>query len=212
MFCASVLSLSFSRGERMATTNCQARDNQEVQVSSIYREHPVTASNKQRYSLYQDMLPQRLAPTPNSPINRNGQQSSAHHYRRIGELPSDATDNLSQTIFYPKLMCNVRCMLPVQTKRWLAVSAELILILGFALLFKVYVDSAVSKTRNVGEGVSYDEFKNLYFDAWKAGCKGITTFRAAGKRYGILNEVKTEEKPVVEACYIDPNTGQKSCE
>jgi ribonucleoside-diphosphate reductase alpha chain len=75
-----------------------------------------------------------------------------------------------------------------------------------------YVDSAVSKTCNVGEGVSYDEFKNLYFDAWKAGCKGITTFRAAGKRYGILNEVKTEEKPNAEACYIDPNTGQKSCE
>jgi len=39
-----------------------------------------------------------------------------------------------------------------------------------------------------------------------------TTFRAAGKRYGILNEVKTEEKPSAEACYIDPNTGQKSCE
>ncbi|MBL6636883.1 MAG: hypothetical protein ISP37_01070 [Planktomarina sp.] len=75
-----------------------------------------------------------------------------------------------------------------------------------------FVDSAVSKTCNVGEGVSYDEFKNLYFDAWKAGCKGITTFRAAGKRYGILNEVKTEEKPNAEACYIDPNTGQKSCE
>ena len=33
-----------------------------------------------------------------------------------------------------------------------------------------------------------------------------------GKRYGILNEVKTEEKPNAEACYIDPNTGQKSCE
>jgi len=75
-----------------------------------------------------------------------------------------------------------------------------------------YVDSAVSKACNVGEGVSHDEFKNLYFDAWKTGCKGITTFRAAGKRYGILNEVKTEEKPNAEACYIDPNTGQKSCE
>ena len=75
-----------------------------------------------------------------------------------------------------------------------------------------YVDSAVSKTCNVGDGVSYDEFKSLYFDAWKAGCKGITTFRAAGKRYGILNEVKAEEKPAAEACYIDANTGQKSCE
>lgn len=84
--------------------------------------------------------------------------------------------------------------------------------LAVLALSSKYVDSAVSKTCNVGDGVGYDEFKNLYFDAWKAGCKGITTFRAAGKRYGVLNEVKTEEKPAAEACYIDAATGQKSCE
>ena len=71
-----------------------------------------------------------------------------------------------------------------------------------------YVDSAVSKTCNVGDDVSYEEFKNVYYTAWKEGCKGITTFRASGKRYGILNEVKEEK---VEACFIDPNTGQKEC-
>ena len=60
-----------------------------------------------------------------------------------------------------------------------------------------FVDSAVSKTCNVGDNVTYDEFKNLYCDAWKQGCKGITTFRAAEK-YGILNEVK-EDEPKAEA-------------
>ena len=77
-----------------------------------------------------------------------------------------------------------------------------------------YVDSAVSKTCNVGEEVSFEEFKQVYYNAWKAGCKGITTFRAAGKRYGILNEVKEEkgdETEKVEACFIDPQTGQKEC-
>ena len=74
-----------------------------------------------------------------------------------------------------------------------------------------YIDSAVSKTCNVGADVSYDDFKNLYLTAWKKGCRGITTFRAAGKRYGILNEVK-EEEPKAEACYIDPATGQKQCD
>jgi hypothetical protein len=44
------------------------------------------------------------------------------------------------------------------------------------------------------------------------GCKGITTFRASGKRYGILNEVTPEEEPKAEACFIDPETGMKSCE
>ena len=77
-------------------------------------------------------------------------------------------------------------------------------------LVSKYIDSAVSKTCNVGSSVTYDEFKELYFNAWKQGCKGITTFRADGKRYGILNEVK--EEPQAEACFIDPQTGQKSCE
>lgn len=78
-----------------------------------------------------------------------------------------------------------------------------------------YVDSAVSKTCNVGDDVSYEEFKKLYYDAWKQGCKGITTFRASGKRFGVLNEVKDDDpvdEPKAEACFIDPSTGQKSCE
>jgi ribonucleoside-diphosphate reductase alpha chain len=77
-------------------------------------------------------------------------------------------------------------------------------------LVSKYIDSAVSKTCNVGSGVNFDEFKELYFNAWKQGCKGITTFRADGKRYGILNEVK--EEPKAEACFIDPATGQRECE
>ena len=75
-----------------------------------------------------------------------------------------------------------------------------------------YVDSAVSKTCNVGDQVTYDEFKNLYYEAWVYGCKGVTTFRAAGKRYGILNEANDNNEDKAEACFIDPETGQKSCE
>ena len=84
--------------------------------------------------------------------------------------------------------------------------------LAVLALASKYVDSAVSKTCNVGANVTYEEFKTLYFDAWKAGCKGITTFRAEGKRYGILNEVKPDVQPSAEACFIDPATGQKTCE
>jgi len=81
-----------------------------------------------------------------------------------------------------------------------------------------YVDSAVSKTCNVGDSVTYDEFKTLYYEAWKKGCKGITTFRASGKRYGILNEVQEEKAEDEEsnggasACFINPETGVKTCE
>ena len=74
-----------------------------------------------------------------------------------------------------------------------------------------YIDSAVSKTCNVGDEVTYDQFKGLYRRAWEGGSKGCTTFRASGKRYGILNEVK-EEEGGAEACFIDPATGQKTCD
>ena len=40
-----------------------------------------------------------------------------------------------------------------------------------------YVDSAISKTVNVPEDYPYDQFESLYFEAWKSGLKGITTYR-----------------------------------
>ncbi len=40
-----------------------------------------------------------------------------------------------------------------------------------------FVDSAISKTVNVAEDYPYEEFKALYLEAWKAGLKGITTYR-----------------------------------
>lgn len=73
-----------------------------------------------------------------------------------------------------------------------------------------WMDSAVSKTCNVGDHVGFDEFKNVYHRAWTMGCKGITTFRAAGKRLGIL--VAAPQEGEGAACYIDPETGKKSCE
>ena len=80
------------------------------------------------------------------------------------------------------------------------------------ILASSYVDSAVSKTCNVGDNVPYEEFKELYVKAWRGGCSGITTFRASGKRYGILNEVSNDnDQPKAEACFIDPETGQKEC-
>jgi ribonucleoside-diphosphate reductase alpha chain len=72
-----------------------------------------------------------------------------------------------------------------------------------------WVDSAVSKTLNVGEDVTWEDFKDIYMRAWKEGCKGCTTFRAAGKRYGILNKVEVDE---ASACYYDVSTGKKTCE
>lgn len=86
--------------------------------------------------------------------------------------------------------------------------------LNVLVIASKWVDSAVSKTINVGDHITWDEFKDIYMEAWKRGCKGVTTFRAAGKRYGILNKVKEEKEEdlAAEACYYDPETGKKQCE
>ena len=68
------------------------------------------------------------------------------------------------------------------------------------------VDSAVSKTCNVGDNVTFEEFKEVYMSAYDLGCKGCTTFRAAGKRFGVLKSLDEGE-----ACTFDPETGAKSC-
>lgn len=94
---------------------------------------------------------------------------------------------------------------------------------GMLTAAQEWVDSACSKTCNVGSGVTWGEFKDVYMQAYDGGAKGCTTFRAAGKRFGILNAsasedvVEQEEKDdeiVVEgqACYIDPNTGMRTCD
>jgi len=73
-----------------------------------------------------------------------------------------------------------------------------------------WMDSAVSKTCNIGDQVTFDEFKDVYMSAYDRGCKGVTTFRAAGKRLGIL--VAAPQEGEGAACYIDPETGKKTCE
>jgi ribonucleoside-diphosphate reductase alpha chain len=40
-----------------------------------------------------------------------------------------------------------------------------------------YVDAAISKTVNVPADYPYEDFKDLYMQAWKQGLKGITTYR-----------------------------------
>ncbi len=71
-----------------------------------------------------------------------------------------------------------------------------------------YVDQSISKTVNVKKDIPWDDFKNIYMQAWKAGCKGITTYRVGGKR-GALLTAKADEDAA--SCGIDPTTGRQEC-
>lgn len=40
-----------------------------------------------------------------------------------------------------------------------------------------FVDSSISKTINCPEDISFENFKNIYLEAYEQGCKGCTTYR-----------------------------------
>ncbi len=64
-----------------------------------------------------------------------------------------------------------------------------------------HVDSAISSTVNLPENTSVDEVGEIYMQAWKAGCKGITVYRE-GSREGILI---TDEKEDANKAKLKPN-------
>ncbi len=57
-----------------------------------------------------------------------------------------------------------------------------------------HVDSAISKTVNVPEDISFEAFQEVYLDAYRSGCKGCTTYRPNAITGSVL-EVKPAEPP-----------------
>lgn len=56
-----------------------------------------------------------------------------------------------------------------------------------------YIDSAISKTINVPEGIEFDAFKDVYQLAYDTGCKGVTTYRPNDVTGSVLSVGKEEE-------------------
>jgi ribonucleoside-diphosphate reductase alpha chain len=58
-----------------------------------------------------------------------------------------------------------------------------------------YVDSAISKTVNVPEDISFEAFQAVYLDAYKSGCKGCTTYRPNAITGSVLEAKPAEPVP-----------------
>ena len=75
-----------------------------------------------------------------------------------------------------------------------------------------HIDSAVSKTINMTSSMPWQDFKNVYREAWERGCKGCATFNADGKRGALLIAKDTGSAEDSVSCLIvDPATGQRDC-
>ena len=58
-----------------------------------------------------------------------------------------------------------------------------------------WVDSSISKTINCPEDISFEEFKDVYLQAYETGCKGCTTYRpnaVTGSVLSVSEEKSTE--------------------
>jgi ribonucleoside-diphosphate reductase alpha chain len=56
-----------------------------------------------------------------------------------------------------------------------------------------YIDSSISKTINCPESISFEDFKDIYAQAYDLGCKGCTTYRPNDITGAVL-EVREERK------------------
>ncbi|MDD3675106.1 ribonucleoside-diphosphate reductase, adenosylcobalamin-dependent [Thauera propionica] len=57
-----------------------------------------------------------------------------------------------------------------------------------------YIDTSISKTVNVPEDYPYAEFEDLYLTAWKAGLKGLATYRPNSVLGSVLSVTPTTEQ------------------
>jgi ribonucleoside-diphosphate reductase alpha chain len=60
-----------------------------------------------------------------------------------------------------------------------------------------FIDTSISKTVNVPEDYPYADFEDLYMSAWRAGLKGLATYRpnaVLGSVLSVGGEVKKEEQ------------------
>lgn len=85
--------------------------------------------------------------------------------------------------------------------------------IGMLCAAQEWVDSSVSKTCIVSGSMPWEDFKSLYMDAWRGGAKGCTTYTVgASKETLLLRSNGAEESVENEACMLDPETGERSCE
>lgn len=60
-----------------------------------------------------------------------------------------------------------------------------------------HIDSSISKTVNVPKETSFEDFKDIYMEAYDSGCKGCTTYRPNDVTGAVL-EVTSSPEPVAE--------------
>jgi len=68
-----------------------------------------------------------------------------------------------------------------------------------------WVDSSISKTVNVPEDISFEDFKEVYMAAWDSGCKGCTTYRPNAITGSVLSVDEPKTDVEVQELLLPPD-------
>ena len=69
-----------------------------------------------------------------------------------------------------------------------------------------WVDSSISKTINCPEDIGFEDFKDVYMQAWDTGCKGCTTYRPNAVTGSVLSVSEEKSTEVVAREEDAPHT------
>lgn len=64
-----------------------------------------------------------------------------------------------------------------------------------------YIDSSISKTINCPENIAFEEFKDVYMQAFDLGCKGCTTYRPNDITGAVLETQEQKKKKTSNRSY-----------
>ncbi len=90
-------------------------------------------------------------------------------------VPFDAAQSRTPGSVWTESDGTRRAMLPPAFVNALEMSARDHMLMNAEV--QPFIDTAISKTVNVPVDYPFEAFKDLYFEAWKAGLKGIATYR-----------------------------------
>ncbi len=71
-----------------------------------------------------------------------------------------------------------------------------------------WVDSSISKTINCPEDISFQDFKDVYMEAWDSGCKGCTTYRPNDITGSVLSVSEPSKAPEAKSAPVEPEGGE----
>lgn len=142
-----------------------------------------------------------IAPTGTTSIYYDNVSSGlepvfAHSYGRKVRMPDDIYEEFEVQDYGYRLYCQEHPQhregdpLPA----YMATALELPVQdhLSMMALCQQYVDASISKTINCPADMPYEDFRNVYLDAYRLGLKGCTTYRPSGIRGEVLS-VKAKE-------------------